>query len=532
MLPRSKEIWMQEMYLTSQDIASMLGVHVETVRRWLRTKELRGIPFGHAGYRVAERDLQSFLARRQDISAFPAHMTADSPEDLTLAQMARVEQRTQQALEALLSMAEEIVHFAPDDAHGERKQESAVAQRLVDVICRVLGCQRASITTIDATTHAFLSVAVTGISPTEEQQWRERRPGAVLHDYFTDPTLDQRLREQGAIELDVTQSPWNQHPAPYGIQTLLVVSMEVNGQQVGILALDHNGAYHHFSPGERALAKAVGKLGAVVLEHERLLRERAAGLAQEEALREANRQMDEFVGLVSHELRTPLTSIKSTLQLVLRRLNALTDKDERDPDALYDTVQWIRRLALASEQQAQRQQRLILDLLDVTQIQAGTLEYRMAACDVLSLVRREVDAIQQLAPARPIHINAATAHAVVWADPDRIGQVLNNYLTNALKYAGGETPIVVLVEQRDTHIWVAVRDQGPGLSCDAQQHIWERYYRVPGQSSAGGLGLGLYICRMIIETHGGDIGVDSKVGEGATFWFTVPLAGKCPTPRA
>jgi excisionase family DNA binding protein len=517
---------MQEAYLTSQAMASALGVHVETVRRWLRTKELRGTPFGHAGYRVAERDLQAFLARRQGAQAPATPVAADSQEDLSAAQLARVEQRTQQAVEALLSMAAKIVHFAPD-AGGERTQEAAVAQRLVDVICRVLECQRASITTIDAATHAFLSVAVTGISREEERQWRERRLGAVLREYFTDPILEKTLREQGIIELDLSQPPWNQRPAPYGIQTLLVVAMTIDGQQVGILALDHNGTSHHFSPSERALAQAVGKLGAVVLEHERLLRERAAGLAQEAALREANRQMDDFVGLVSHELRTPLTSIKNTLQLIVRRLDALTTTEAGDPDQIAATLAWIRRQALASEQQAQRQQRLILDLLDVTSIQAGKLAYQMAPCDVLPLIQKEVDAVQPLAPDRAIHIAAAPAQASVWADPDRISQVLNNFLTNALKYAGGAAPIHVLMEQHDTHMWVAVRDHGPGLAPAAQQHIWERFYRAPGQSAAGGLGLGLYICRMIIEAHGGEIGVESTAGEGATFWFSLPLIGEC-----
>lgn len=443
---------MRETYLTSQDIASALGVHVETVRRWLRTKELRGTSFGHAGYRVAENDLQAFLQQRQSSGASPSQTAADPQEGLSPAQLARLEQRTQQALEALLSMAEEIAHFIPGESASEHKQEAAVAQRLVDVICRVLGCQRASITTIDPVTHQFLSAAVTGISPAEERQWRERRPGAVLREYFTDPTLDQQLREEGVLELDLTQPPWNQHPAPYGIQTLLFVAMEINGQRVGVVALDHNGTRHHFSPSERALAKAVGKLGAVVLEHERLLRERAAGLAQEAALREANRQMDGFISLVSHELRTPLTTIKSTLQLVLRRLDALAAKDERDPDVLYATVQWIHRLAHAAEQQAQRQQRLILDLLDVARIQEGKLDYHMATCDIVSLVQKEVDAVQQLAPNRPIRIITASTHATLWADADRLSQVLNNFLTNALKYANNATPIEVLVEERDAHM--------------------------------------------------------------------------------
>jgi signal transduction histidine kinase len=113
------------------------------------------------------------------------------------------------------------------------------------------------------------------------------------------------------------------------------------------------------------------------------------------------------------------------------------------------------------------------------------------------------------------------------ADPDRIGQVVTNYLTNALKYSIAAMPVDVHLTVEQGLARVAVRDRGPGLPLEEQQRLWQRFYRVAGinvRSGSGvGLGLGLYICRSIIERHYGEVGVQSAPGQGSTFWFTLPL---------
>jgi len=116
----------------------------------------------------------------------------------------------------------------------------------------------------------------------------------------------------------------------------------------------------------------------------------------------------------------------------------------------------------------------------------------------------------------------------VVVDADRLGQVVTNYLTNALKYSPTYRPVAVGLDIEEKWAQVWVRDEGPGLPPEEQEAIWERFHRVKGievQSGSGiGLGLGLYICRTIIERHQGQIGVESAPGQGSTFWFTVPLA--------
>jgi signal transduction histidine kinase len=116
----------------------------------------------------------------------------------------------------------------------------------------------------------------------------------------------------------------------------------------------------------------------------------------------------------------------------------------------------------------------------------------------------------------------------VLADADRVGQVVNNYLTNALKYSETDKPVDVRLEREEAMMRVEVADDGPGLSSAQQQQIWDHFSRVEGievKSGTGvGLGLGLYICRNLIERQGGQVGVESQVGQGSTFWFTLPLA--------
>jgi signal transduction histidine kinase len=149
--------------------------------------------------------------------------------------------------------------------------------------------------------------------------------------------------------------------------------------------------------------------------------------------------------------------------------------------------------------------------------------------DLVVVLREVVDMQEQASPERSIRLQCPTGvPALVYADVGRIEQVVTNYLTNALKYSPADRPVDVGldVEPQQARVWV--RDQGPGLPVEEQEHIWEQFHRAKGievQSGAGvGLGLGLHISRMIVERHDGQVGLDSAVGEGSTFWFQLPLA--------
>ncbi|MBV9689899.1 MAG: PAS domain-containing protein [Ktedonobacteraceae bacterium] len=239
-------------------------------------------------------------------------------------------------------------------------------------------------------------------------------------------------------------------------------------------------------------------------------------------------RMDTFLGIASHELRSPLTSIKGNVQLANRRLTRALRDAAADSTTLRKTLTEVQVLLGRAERQVGVQNRLVSDLIDVSRIQAEKLELHMEACDLVSIVREAVEDQRLLAPTRNINLNLSDYEIMpLIADADRIGQVVTNYLSNALKYSEPHCPVAVTLQVKGTTACVSVRDAGQGLTPAEQERIWERFYRAPGvvvQSGSGvGLGLGLHICRTIIEQHQGQVGVESVKGQGSTFWFTLPL---------
>ena len=258
---------------------------------------------------------------------------------------------------------------------------------------------------------------------------------------------------------------------------------------------------------------------------ERRQAEEARAAARE--LRESNQQMDVFLGVVSHELRGPLTVVRGNLELAERRLGgvkAASGADTAVAPRIVKTLEVLRRAVQAVD----RLDVLARDLLDTTRIQANRLELRLESLDLSALARDIVREQRTLTPTHPIHLDLPRVPpALVTADATRVRQVLHNYLTNALKYAPGPEPITVSLRGEAAFARVSVRDRGPGLAVSEQELIWSRFYQVDNVESrgrsAGGLGLGLYISRLIVEAHGGAVGVRSTPGRGATFWFTLPL---------
>jgi signal transduction histidine kinase len=252
----------------------------------------------------------------------------------------------------------------------------------------------------------------------------------------------------------------------------------------------------------------------------------AASQARLLALRETNARTDEFLSIASHELRSPLTSLKAALQLGKRRVRRIGEQEQPIADLL-SQLDVVQGLLSTAEQQVDRQDRLVGDLLDVSRIRVGKLEYQLEPCDLAAIVSDAVDEQRLSWPDRVITLDVPTGAVTITGDAHRIGQVVTNYLTNALKYSPPGAPVAVSLRVERDHARVAVRDQGPGLTAQQSEHIWDRFHRVPGirqQSGSGaGLGLGLHIVGAIVEHHGGEVGVESAPKRGSTFWFTIPL---------
>ncbi len=274
---------------------------------------------------------------------------------------------------------------------------------------------------------------------------------------------------------------------------------------------------------------AILEINRDITEREHLQHEQVEAQARGLSLQRTKERMDEFLGIVSHELRTPMTTIKGNIQLSKMRLLYAMRGLPKDNNTLFTVLEEIQLMLERAERQANVQNRLIRDLLDSSRIQSGQLDLQQEQLDLITLAQETIEDLQSAAPAHSIYMIAPIEDSIpVFADAERIGQVINNFVSNALKYSPEDQPIEVRLEKVESTARFSVRDHGPGLSPSEQAHIWERFYQVEGikrqRGFSVGMGLGLYICRAIIEQQQGAVGVESTKGEGSTFWFTLPIA--------
>jgi PAS domain S-box-containing protein len=254
--------------------------------------------------------------------------------------------------------------------------------------------------------------------------------------------------------------------------------------------------------------------------------ERDAARAHVETQTSAGQRMDEFLAVATHDLKAPLTSSKSYVQLAMRRFRAIVaDSTKRaDIELVKDLQQSLER----ADHSLTRVNRLASRLLDMSRIRAGKLELSMRPTDLVQLVRQLVEDQRHVAPRRVIHLEAPASQPIsALADADRISQAVTNLLTNALRYSPARRPIVVAVDTQADVVRVSVRDEGRGVRSADLPAIWRRFEQAPRTKQRTthepGLGLGLYITKSIVEAHRGQVGVESQVGRGSTFWFTLPL---------
>lgn len=230
--------------------------------------------------------------------------------------------------------------------------------------------------------------------------------------------------------------------------------------------------------------------------------------------KEVEQMKDDFLSIASHELKTPLTSIMGYTQLLNRRLSSETRRTGSE-----DVIEVI-------ESQCRRMKRLVEDLLDVSRIERGTLQTSQAKLELQPLVAAVVNKFKNTSPQHEFLMFMPEAPLTVWGDEDRLDQVLTNLVSNAVKYSPDGGNVEVRVQRTGDSAEVRVRDPGIGIPEDQQARIFSRFYQaesVVRSRRFGGMGLGLFISKAIIDEMGGTISVDSAVGKGSTFRFTLPL---------
>ena len=300
------------------------------------------------------------------------------------------------------------------------------------------------------------------------------------------------------------------HAPTMQLASLLVLPLRTRREMLGALVIAANDPDHRMSDDKLPLAEVLAERAALAIENAKLYTEQVEARRKVEDL---SRLKDEFLSIASHELRTPVTSIKGYTQL------AKTLIRERD----LETSEEYLDIAL---DQIDRMSRLILELLDVSRIETGRLEIRREPIDWAGFVRELVHRHHTAVSDRRFHLNIPDIHPTVTGDRDRLEQVLGNLLENAVKYSPDGSEIFINVDERDGNVITSVCDRGIGIPADEISQVFERFHRGRQVSSTnyGGLGLGLYITRQIVERHGGTIWVESKEGSGTTFYFSLPLS--------
>ncbi len=224
-------------------------------------------------------------------------------------------------------------------------------------------------------------------------------------------------------------------------------------------------------------------------------------------VKDSQHKKDEFIGIASHELKTPLTTIKGYLDL----LNTI------------ETDQTNRQFVKKSLDGVHKLERLIGDLLDVSRIQSGQLQLNLKEFYVEDLLNETIDFLQMMLSTHKITRQFQLNGEVLFADKQRIEQVLINLLSNAVKYSPGGEEIVVSSKRVDSNIIIQIRDYGLGVEASEMPQIFERFYRTKSSAeNISGFGLGLYICRDIIQRHNGEIWVEREQ-KGSSFFISLPL---------
>jgi K+-sensing histidine kinase KdpD len=285
----------------------------------------------------------------------------------------------------------------------------------------------------------------------------------------------------------------------------LGLPMMVHGRCVGGLVFGRFGG-PSFPPEHIRLAEFVAWHVGQLLENRRMARR----IANLEAQRELARMQDEFISTISHELRTPLGFIKGYVTTLQR------EDAEWDPETRAEFL-------LIIDEEADRLRELIDNLLDSSRLESGSLSMELEPVQVSSLIHDTISRTETAFPEIQLETEIEPNLPVIPLDPTRIAQVLDNLLSNANKYAPNST-VVIKASKNDDHLWLAVQDDGPGIPAEHIPHLFERFYRVPdSQKSVRGTGLGLHICRKIVEAHDGEIKVESEKGKGTLFSILLPV---------
>ncbi|HUT14948.1 MAG TPA: ATP-binding protein [Anaerolineae bacterium] len=301
-----------------------------------------------------------------------------------------------------------------------------------------------------------------------------------------------------------------QETISHQVTTAVALPLITKGEVIGTLGLGKGRAEEPFARSDLELLSVLASQAAAAIQNARLFSRIRSAYEQ---LKELDRMKSEFLSTVSHELRAPLHSIGGFMQLLL-------DDKVEDRATQREALETVAR-------QTERLTRLINNLLDVSRMESGWLKLEKGPVQIRDVVREVVAEVRPMAEGRQIALVDDTAPElpIVFADHERLAQVIRNLMHNAIKFTPSGGRIVISAAESEGNLVISVEDDGAGISGEAMPHLFERFYQADSSDTrrAGGTGLGLYICRQIVIAHGGSIWAESEVGKGSTFHLGVPI---------
>jgi PAS domain S-box-containing protein len=383
-------------------------------------------------------------------------------------------------------------------AISENLDVQVVLQRVTDATTELTGAAFGAFfyNTIDETGESYMLYTLSGAPREAFEKFGMPRNTAVFNATFSG---------EGVVRVDdITKDPRYGHNTPHHgmpeghlpvVSYLAVPVISSSGTVIGGLFFGHPEPAI-FTEEHEDLVSSIASQSAIALDNAKLFEEVKALSAKK----------DEFIALASHELKTPLTTIKGYLQVLDRK-----EKDQANQLFIAKTLNQVEKL-----------NSLVSDLLDISRIEAGKLRLDRTYFDLRDLLLEVIESLQYTNKSHRILFHHNGQPVPVWADRQRLEQVLINLLTNAIKYSPKADHIDVDLENSGMEVTVRVRDKGIGLTAEQQKKVFTRFYRAEGAQQIAGLGLGLYLTKDIIDRHQGRIGVSSEAGNGSTFFFSLP----------
>lgn len=290
---------------------------------------------------------------------------------------------------------------------------------------------------------------------------------------------------------------------PTGVKAVLSAPLEWGDDLLGVVTFDAADV-REWSPSDRALIEAAAREVSIAIHHARLYEE---AVKTNERLRELDEMRSDFISMVSHELRSPMTVVAGIADILAKRRQKLSEERQTE-------------LIATLGREARRLTRLVSEVLDLESIDQGRMELHIGQVDVSAL---GTEAIADAGEAHRTKLVVEPGNMMIAGDYDKLKQVLLNLISNAAKFSGDNSPITVSITPRKDGVLVSVKDEGPGIPEEHMSRLFQRFSRVQATGARKpGSGLGLYLARIIIEGHGGEIWCDSTQGEGATFTFRIP----------